>query len=251
MLSHPTFIACDVRCNAQGKTFLTKQRIAAVARTIRPDLTSFRKMDNVLFLITGPHHVFRAWRQRHAHRVHARHNTFFGLVDFRVDGFADTRHDAHIHHDVRRISQLHADLCHGRINGSHAVRQHIHGATLHAAIEQFFQLAPHGKRGHPIVSGASAIFRKRADESAVFHSSNIVSIGAGVVTTRPQILIELDESAAIDELFAERIVFLLRTIYPMNCGGLCELGHFFHPAEQMIIFAERLIGFVACHREVF
>ena len=54
-----------------------------------------------------------------------------------------------------------------------------------------------------------------------------------------------------NQQFAERIVLLLGTIYPVDCGGLCELSHFFHPAEEMIIFAERLVGLVTCHRVIF
>src|ERR1043165_9420104 len=38
VLGHPAFVARDVRSNAQRETFLTKQGVAAVARSERPTL---------------------------------------------------------------------------------------------------------------------------------------------------------------------------------------------------------------------
>ena len=152
----------------------------------------------------------------------------------------DPRHDAHVHHDVRRIRKLHADLRHRRSDRPHAERQHVHGAALHAPVEELLQLLAHLERIFPVVGGASVIFRERADEGAVLDARDIVGIRARVETARPQLLIELGEGAAVNHLGTKLVVFFLRPVHPMNGGGFGESRHLFDPAEQVIIFAQRL-----------
>ena len=110
MLGHPAFIARDIGRNTQRETFFAKQGVAAVARAIRPDFARFGKMHDVLFLVAGPGHVFLAGSERHADRMHARHDAR-AFIDFIKDALADAGHDAHADHDVGGIGELHADFC--------------------------------------------------------------------------------------------------------------------------------------------
>ena len=50
VLGQPALVARDVRGDAQREALLPEQRVAAVARTIRPDLARFGEMDDVLLL---------------------------------------------------------------------------------------------------------------------------------------------------------------------------------------------------------
>ncbi len=107
------------------------------------------------------------------------------------------------------------------------------------AAEQAFQLAAHVEGIFPVVGGAGAIFREGTDEGAVLDARDIVRVGAGVIAARPELLVQLDESAARDHLGAEVIVFFLRTIHPVDGGRLGQLGHLLHPLLQVFVAAQR------------
>jgi hypothetical protein len=169
--------------------------------------------------------------------MHAGNDALDVLIDFAEDGQTDARHDAHVDDDVRRIGELHADLRHGRIDGAHAEREHIHGAAAHGAIKERLELAAHLEGVDPVVGGAGGIARERADEGAIFHAGDVACVRAGVIAPRPEILIELDESAGGDHLGAQRVVLFLRAIDPVDIGGAGKLRHFFHPAAKVFVAA--------------
>ena len=110
VLGQPALVTSHRRRDAQREAFLTQQRVAAVARTVAPDLTQLGEVNDVLLLVAGPGHVLLAFFQRRTDGVHARHHTLFRLVDLLEHFFSYARHDAHVHHDVGRVGELHADL---------------------------------------------------------------------------------------------------------------------------------------------
>ena len=67
-----------------------------------------------------------------------------------------------------------------------------------------------------------------------------LGVGARVVTTGPEFLVQLDEGAARDHLAHRAIVLFLRAIHPMNRGGRRQLRHFFDPPQQVLVLAQRL-----------
>ncbi len=77
-------------------------------------------MDDVLFVVAGPGDVLLAGGERRADGVHAGDDALDVFVDFGEDRRADAGHDAHVDDDVRRVSELDADLRHGRADGAHA-----------------------------------------------------------------------------------------------------------------------------------
>ena len=56
------------------------------------------------------------------------------------------------------------------------------------------------KGSSQLLVGPAASLRERADEGAVFDPRDVARVGAGVVTARPEFLVELDEAAALDHL---------------------------------------------------
>src|ERR1700737_1492697 len=74
-----------------------KQRIAAIAAAIAPDLASLREMNDVLLVIAGPRNILLVRRQRRTNGVHTRHPALFILIDLGKDRSPDASHDAHVH----------------------------------------------------------------------------------------------------------------------------------------------------------
>ena len=75
VLRQPAFLSRHHRRDAQGKTFLAQQRVAAVTRPVRPDGRFIRKMDDVFLLRIGlarPGDVILAGLERRANRMQAR-----------------------------------------------------------------------------------------------------------------------------------------------------------------------------------
>ena len=239
VLSHPTFVAGHGGCDAQGETFFTQKCVAAVAGTIAPNFAGLGKVNDVFLCVAGPGHVFLAGFQWCSDRVHAGHHAFVGGIDDFKDGFPNARHDAHVHDGVGGVGQLNSNLRHGRPQGTHAIRQHIQGAALHAAVEKTAQFLLHFERVHPIVGGPGAVFGGTADVGAVFNTGHIAGIGASEETAGPFFFVEPGESTCCDHLFAEAVVFLLGAIDPMNPVGLAKSGHFLYPPKQVNVGAKR------------
>src|SRR6266702_344534 len=83
------------------------------------------------------------------------------------------------------------------------------------------------------------VLRKRTNKSTILHASNIVRGTAGIITTRPEVLIKFDERAGGDELGAQPFVLLVGTIDPMNRCRLREIRHLLHPAKQVLVGRHR------------
>ena len=191
VLGHPAFVAGDVGGDAEGEALLAEQRVAAVARAVGPDFAGFGEVDDVLVVVAGPGNVFLAGRERRADGVHAGDDALDVLVDFGEDGSADAGHDAHVDDGVGGVGELDADLRHGRADGSHGVRQDVHGAAAHAAAEERLELLAHDVGVFPVVGGAGVVFGERADEGAVFDAGDVVGGGAGVEAAGPEVFVEL------------------------------------------------------------
>ena len=251
MFGHPAFVARHVRSDAQRETFFAEQGIAAVARAVGPDLAGFREMNDVFFLIAGPHRIFLAGLKRRADAMHARHDAFLVLVDFPEHREADARHDAHVDDDVRRIGQLHADLRHGRAYWPHAESQHVHGAPAHTAVEKFLQLLAHFVGVDPVVGGSRAVFGKRADKRAILDARDVARVRTGVKAAGPEFLIEFDERAALHHLSGQPVVFFLRTVDPVNLVRLGKRGNLVDPVHKVGVLAQGLSLLLGCHLHPF
>ncbi len=89
----------------------------------------------------------------------AGHYALFVFVDFLENIDSDARHDSHVHDYVGRVRELHPDLRHRTAYRSHTEGEHVHGASLHGAVELFLQLTPHDVGIFPVVGGTGIILR--------------------------------------------------------------------------------------------
>ena len=111
-------------------------------------------------LLQGQGTSFCPSAERRAYAVDAGDDALFIVVNQFEDFDTDARHDAHVDDHVRGVGKLHANLRHGRADWPHAEGEHVHGASAHAAFEQFFQLPAHDVGIFPVVGGAGAILGK-------------------------------------------------------------------------------------------
>ena len=73
MLGQPVLVAGHDRGDAQGEALLAQEGVAAITRSVRPDLTGFGEMDDVLVVgVTGPGRVDVALGQWRSDRMEAR-----------------------------------------------------------------------------------------------------------------------------------------------------------------------------------
>src|SRR5712692_9544042 len=73
MLGEPALFPAHDRGNAQRKTLLAEQCVAAVAGAERPYFLGFRIVNDVLVLLAAarPRHILLSRRERRADRMHA------------------------------------------------------------------------------------------------------------------------------------------------------------------------------------
>ena len=115
MFGQPADAACGdvltahVGGNPQGKALLAEQRVAAIARAIRPDLAGLGIMNDVFGGVAGPGHVFLAGGQRFTHGVHARHKTAF-FTEHIKHCPAHAGHGAHADDHIGAVGNLDADV---------------------------------------------------------------------------------------------------------------------------------------------
>ena len=72
VFSEPSFIARHRRGNTQRQTLFPQQRIAPIPAAITPNHPLLRKMSDILFVRTGPSHIFLARSQRMTDTVQTR-----------------------------------------------------------------------------------------------------------------------------------------------------------------------------------
>ena len=219
------------RGDAQRQALLAQQGVAAVAGTVGPDLAGFREVDDVLLGVAGPGNFLDALKQRHADAVNGRHE---GTVSTQhvPHGLAHAGHDAHVGNHIGRVGQLDADLRDLATQRAHGEGHDIHGAALHAALEELLERGAHLGRFNPVVGRAGVDFLLAADEGAVFDPGHVGRVGAGEERAGALGGVELDERAAIDHLAAQLVELFLAAIDPDHLGGLGQLDDLSNPIDD-------------------
>ena len=208
------------RGDAQRQALLAQQGVAAVAGAVGPDLAGFREVDDVLLGVAGPGNLLDTFEQRHADAVNGGHE---GAVSTQhvPHGLAHAGHDAHVGHHVGRVGQLDADLRDLATQRAHGEGHDVHGAALHATLEELLERGAHLGRFDPVVGRAGVDFLLAADEGAVFDPGHVGRVGAGEERAGALGGVQLDERAAIDHLAAQLVELFLAAIDPDH---LCRLG---------------------------
>src|SRR5262245_21928997 len=100
VFGEPALIARLYRCDPQGVAFFSQQRIAAVTRSKRPNLSRFREMTDVfVFGVARPSRILLIGPERRSDRVQTFHKITVRSEGFDYSG-TDTRHDVHVGNDV-------------------------------------------------------------------------------------------------------------------------------------------------------
>ena len=228
VLGQPSLVARHDRGDAQGQAFLAQQRIAAIARTVRPDLARFREVHDPFFRVAGPARGFLAGGQRCAHRMHAR-NKVAVLPEHVKHRAPHAGHDLHAHNHIGRIREFDADVGDGRTQRPHRERHHVQCAAAHATVEQPIQRAAHFRRCNPIVGRACVVLLLAADEGALLDPRNVGRIRQSQVRIRAQLGIEALHHSRGDHFLAQTLVFFQRTVAPHDALRLGELRHLRDP----------------------
>ena len=234
MLGEPALVARHHRGDAQREALLAEQRVAAVARAVRPDLAGLGEVDDVLRVAARPRDVRRAVDERGAHRVQRRHEVAV-LADQLERRPAHPGHDAHVDDDVRRVGDLDTELGDPRAQRAHRERHHVHRATAHRAGEQALEGVAHLHRVGPVVGGPRVLLVQRADEGPVLDPRDVGRVGAGKERVRALGVVQAYERAALDEQRGEPVPLLLRAVAPLDPVGLGQVGYLLHPLEQLLV----------------
>ena len=93
----------------------------------------------------------------------------------------------------------------------------------------------HRDRIGPIIRRPGFVLVRGANKSAVLHARDIARMRAREKRIGPQFFVQLDESAALDHRVAERLIFRIRAVAPMDALGLAKSGHFLNPGNELLI----------------
>ena len=148
---------------------------------------------------------------------------------------ADSGHDSHVDHDIRRIGQLDANVRNRRADRSHAERNDIHRATLHTAFEVAHENSLHVFGVVPVVVRAGVFLGLRTDKCAIFNARDITGVRADEKAVGSLRGVERDKRSGLHGLGAEFVVFLLRPVAPVDAVRRAEGGDFVDPREQFLV----------------
>ena len=137
VLGEPALVAAHHRRDAQREAFLAEQRVAAVARAVRPDLARLREVDDVLVVLVARPRDVRLPGARAARRPNARTaRTAPSAPSTSYTRAAHARHQLHVDDDVRAVGELDADVRDVTADRSHRERHDVHRAPAHASVEE-------------------------------------------------------------------------------------------------------------------
>ena len=89
---------------------------------------------------------------------------------------------------------------------------------------------------HPVVGGTRVALGQRANKDSVLHARHVARVTLGKVAARPQLLVQPGERAPFDHLRAQGVVFLLRTVHPVDRLGLEQHPPSYPPHLSMCLF---------------
>ena len=138
-------------------------------------------------------------------------------------------HQDHVDDHIGAVGDFDAAARVGRIDGPHAVGDHIERAALHAAFEEPQHLGLGVGGRHPVVVRAGVFPVGGADEGQVLDTSDIRRMRAGEEAVGVMRLVELLQFAARFEFGDQAAALVVGPFTPVDPFGLCELPYRGHP----------------------
>ena len=118
MLGEPALVARHDGGDPQRVAFLAEKRVAAIARTVGPDLTRLRIVHDIFGVVARPRHIAFAGRQRCTHRMDTG-NEIAVIANGFESRASHPRHDAHRRDHIGAVGDLDAESAEGRAYRSH------------------------------------------------------------------------------------------------------------------------------------
>ena len=178
--SHPSLRPSQLAI-LQRETFLAEQRVAAVAAADRPDRVVLREMAD-----EAPLGIEIERAMQSAVEI-------VGIAQHFERRAAHPRHDSHAERDIDAVGDFDADLGERRAERTHHVRNDVHRAAAHRAVEQRAELAVGLVRRHPVVGDAGVVLGRCADEGDVLGAGDIVRVRAMQIAAGAFFLIERNQ----------------------------------------------------------
>ena len=223
VLGHPALLLAQIGGDAQGKTLLAQQHVAAVVGVDGDDGVVLGEVGDVLVVVV-----------QGAVGVQA-----LDIVAAVPQGVQHVKthpgHDGHVQHHIDGVGELDAVFGEGRAHHPHGVGDDIHGAPLHGALEQGVQLGVHLLRVHPVVGGAGVLPLPAADVGAVLHPGHVVGMGAVEIAAGELLLVEPEKDALVHGLLAQCLQLSLASVDPDDGRGAGPGRHLIDPAEYRLI----------------
>ena len=170
--SQPSSRACTAG-DAQREALLAQQRVAAVARADAPDE-----------LLLGEVQMKRRSGERSPSECRPLTNSP-SAPSCASAALAHAGHDPHVGDDVRAVGDLDADLGERRAERAHHVRDDVHRAAAHRAVEQRARPFACASAGlHPVVGRPGVVLRRRADEGEVLGAGDVARDPSGAGSSR-------------------------------------------------------------------
>jgi hypothetical protein len=137
-------------------------------------------------------------------------------LDAAQGGRAHARHQTHIDDYVRAIGHFDAATCIRRADRAHTIRDDIHRASTHRALEERVHLTMRLIGGHPIVIRPRRFFRASANEREMFYSRNVGRMRSMQIAAWMSVFVELYKTATREKLGDQRIVLFIATCAPVH-----------------------------------
>ena len=211
MLGHPAFVSALIGGYAQSKALFAQQNVSAVTGVDRNNGVVLGELADIsLFLVDVAFAVKSS-------------DPVVAVAENVKNGLAHSCHDCHVEHNINGIGDFDTDLGKLGANGTHGVRNYIHGSAL---IAVSCDVGKHfiGFAGlHPVVGGACLLLGGSADKGAALNTGNVVNGGAVEVASGELFLVELDHFAGSAGFLAELLKLLLAAVDPNDLFGLYKL----------------------------
>ena len=182
--------------------------------------------------IAGPGDILFSTRERGAYGMQALHKVS-GLGNLVINLGSHAGHGAHVGDNIRTVRNLDAVLGDWRTDGTHAERNNVHGAALHASLEEAVQLGLHDGRLAPVIGRTGIFLRLAADKSTLLDAGDVTGITAYKKGVGALVGIQPETCSRLHDAIAHELILRLGAVAPEDGIGLSQVGDLLHPISHL------------------